>query len=101
MHSILFSASYSFNLSSWDTDNARRNPKVYLGAAYHLSLEPSKRALALVAAHIEDLRAAEGCGFRSIYVRREIEDEGRRDDVRTRTGVIPAGVGSSHSKSGC
>jgi len=59
------------------------NPMVYLGGAYHLSLDPSK--CALVAAHIEDLQAAERCGYRSVYVRRETEDIAIRDSVRARS----------------
>jgi beta-phosphoglucomutase-like phosphatase (HAD superfamily) len=64
------------------SDPFPRNPKVYLGAAYHLSLDPSK--CALVAAHIQDLEAAERCGYRTIYVRRETEDLSFRDSVRPR-----------------
>ncbi|EGN94278.1 hypothetical protein SERLA73DRAFT_125803 [Serpula lacrymans var. lacrymans S7.3] len=48
------------------------NPKVYLGAAYHLSLPPHK--IALVAAHIYDLRGAASAGFKTVYVPRPSED---------------------------
>ncbi|KAJ7747128.1 HAD-like domain-containing protein [Mycena maculata] len=48
------------------------NPKVYLGAAKHLSLEPHN--CAMVAAHIYDLRAAAGVGMRTVYVRRTGEE---------------------------
>jgi hypothetical protein len=73
-----------------------------LGAAYHLSLPPEK--CALVAAHIEDLKAAERCGFRTVYVRRRTEDEGVRDGVTSRrrraqpgnAGRAGARVGRNH-----
>ncbi|EPQ61334.1 haloacid dehalogenase [Gloeophyllum trabeum ATCC 11539] len=48
------------------------NPKTYLGAAHLLALEPSQ--IAMVAAHIEDLRAAASFGLKTIYVRRSTED---------------------------
>jgi len=47
------------------------NPKMYLGAAQHLSLPPNK--VAMVAAHVEDLRAAARHGLRTVYVRRPFE----------------------------
>ncbi|KAG9219865.1 hypothetical protein CCMSSC00406_0009612 [Pleurotus cornucopiae] len=51
------------------------NPKTYLGAAYHLSLPPQQ--VAMVAAHIYDLRAAASHGMKTVYVRRgeDIVDE--------------------------
>ncbi|EGN92613.1 hypothetical protein SERLA73DRAFT_79429 [Serpula lacrymans var. lacrymans S7.3] len=48
------------------------NPKLYHGAAYHLSLPPHK--IAMVAAHIWDLRAAAEVGYKTIYVPRPVED---------------------------
>lgn len=48
------------------------SPKVYLGAARTLGLEPSQ--CALVAAHLEDLEGAKRCGFQLIYVEREKEE---------------------------
>lgn len=45
-----------------------RNPKVYRGAAYHLSLEPSQ--CAMVAAHVFDVRSAAIHGMKTVYVRR-------------------------------
>jgi len=63
----------------WDTifstelfDTFKPNPKAYLQAIRHLSLQPSQ--CALVAAHIYDLRAAAGVGMKTIYVRRVGED---------------------------
>ena len=49
-----------------------RNPKLYHGVAKYLSLSPSK--CAMVAAHTFDLRGAAGCGYKTVYVRRETED---------------------------
>lgn len=58
------------------------NSKMYLGAAHHLSLPPSR--CAMVAAHIHDLRAAASCGLKTIYVRRPAEDEGLKDSVKSK-----------------
>jgi FMN phosphatase YigB (HAD superfamily) len=44
---------------------------MYLGAAKHLGVSPSK--VAMVAAHVEDLRAAASCGLKTVYVRRPFE----------------------------
>ncbi|KAJ7616080.1 haloacid dehalogenase [Roridomyces roridus] len=59
----------------WDTvfsaelfQSFKPNPKVYLGAAAHLSLPPEN--CAMVAAHIYDLRAAAALGFKTVYIRR-------------------------------
>lgn len=60
------------------------NPKVYLGAAEKIGLKPEE--CSLVAAHLDDLKAAKGCGFSTIYVERpqeerhpELKDEGIAD----------------------
>ena len=45
---------------------------MYLGAAEKLDLPPSK--VAMVAAHIYDLRAAASHGLKTVYVRRITED---------------------------
>ncbi|KAF4585191.1 hypothetical protein EYR40_002028 [Pleurotus pulmonarius] len=49
-------------------DTYKPNPKVYRGAAYHLSLEPSQ--CAMVAAHVFDVRSAASHGMKTVYVRR-------------------------------
>lgn len=51
-----------------------RNPKVYSGLAQYLQLPPQK--VAMVAAHVHDLRGAAKVGLRTVYVRRETEDAG-------------------------
>ncbi|KAJ5151015.1 uncharacterized protein N7482_010267 [Penicillium canariense] len=48
------------------------SPKVYLGAAKLLGLDPSQ--CVLVAAHLNDLEAAKSCGFQTVYVEREKEE---------------------------
>jgi beta-phosphoglucomutase-like phosphatase (HAD superfamily) len=55
---------------------------VYLGAAALLALAPSK--IAMVAAHISDLRAAASHGMRTVYVGRPTEDVGVRDSVKSK-----------------
>ncbi|KAM4057624.1 haloacid dehalogenase-like hydrolase [Hirsutella rhossiliensis] len=48
------------------------NPATYLGAAKELGLEPAQ--VAMVAAHLGDLKAARACGLRTIYVERPQEE---------------------------
>jgi len=62
-------------------DSYKPNPKVYHGAVRALSLEPHQ--VALVAAHIDDCLAAQACGLKTVYVRRETEDLGKAVDERT------------------
>ena len=57
--------------------NPNRNPKAYVQPIHHLSLPPSQ--CAMVAAHIQDLRAAAGVGMKTVYVRRVGEDPLVRD----------------------
>ncbi|KAJ7054313.1 haloacid dehalogenase [Mycena amicta] len=70
------------------------NPKVYLGAAKHLSLEPQN--CAMVAAHIYDLRAAATLGMRTIYVRRPGEESPEIGEVKSKAegGEVDAVVNS-------
>ncbi|KAF7974033.1 hypothetical protein HWV62_13559 [Athelia sp. TMB] len=58
------------------------NEKVYKAAMHHLSLQPSK--VAMVAAHIFDLRGAARCGMKTIYVRRASEDADAARDVKSK-----------------
>lgn len=71
-----------------------RNPKMYLGAAEHLGLAPDK--VAMVAAHIYDLRAAASHGMKTVYVRRPTEDGDLKDQVKARSegGEVDAIVNS-------
>ncbi|CDM26946.1 hypothetical protein DTO013E5_4151 [Penicillium roqueforti] len=49
------------------------SPLVYKGAARKFGLEPGQ--CGMVAAHLRDLKAAKSCGFQTIYVERELEEE--------------------------
>ncbi|KAI4679569.1 hypothetical protein J4E81_010375 [Alternaria sp. BMP 2799] len=49
------------------------SPKVYLGAAEKLGLRPEE--CAMVASHLNDLKAAKGCGLRTVYVERAQEED--------------------------
>ncbi|KAI4606721.1 hypothetical protein J4E80_010033 [Alternaria sp. BMP 0032] len=49
------------------------SPKVYLGAAEKLGLRPEE--CVMVAAHLNDLKAAKGCGLRTVYVERAQEED--------------------------
>ena len=51
------------------------SPKVYLGAAEKIGLKPEE--CALVAAHLDDLKAAKSNGFRTVYVERPQEERHR------------------------
>jgi len=55
------------------------NPKVYLGAAKSLGLQPEE--CGMVAAHLNDLDGARKCGFRTIYVERAREEAWDEDKV--------------------
>jgi 2-haloacid dehalogenase len=59
--------------SSADFKAYKPHPRVYQGAAEALGLDPAE--IAMVAAHLSDLRAARACGFRTIYVEREREED--------------------------
>nr|POF13984.1 (s)-2-haloacid dehalogenase 1 [Quercus suber] len=54
-------------------DSFKPNPKLYLGAAEKLGVEPEE--CALVAAHLGDLKGAKACGFYVIYVERALEEK--------------------------
>jgi 2-haloacid dehalogenase len=60
-------------ISAEDFEAYKPNKKVYLGAAQTLGLEPGQ--VAMVAAHLGDLKAARECGFRTVYVEREREED--------------------------
>jgi len=55
------------------------SPKVYLGAAEKLGLRPEE--CAMVAAHLNDLKAAKGCGLRTVYVERAQEEDWNEEVV--------------------
>jgi 2-haloacid dehalogenase len=59
--------------SSADFKAYKPHPSVYNGAAKELGLQPGE--VAMVAAHLNDLKAARGCGFRTIYVERRQEED--------------------------
>jgi 2-haloacid dehalogenase len=58
--------------SSADFKAYKPHPSVYLGAAKAMGVEPAE--VAMVAAHLSDLKAARGLGFKTIYVERKEED---------------------------
>ena len=60
-------------LTSTDWETYKPNPKVYKGAAEALGFELGE--VAMVAAHLNDLKAAKGCGFKTIYVERKQEED--------------------------
>jgi 2-haloacid dehalogenase len=56
------------------------SPKVYLGAAEKLNLDPAQ--CAMIAAHLSDLKAAKACGFQTIYVERPHEEDFSTEEIR-------------------
>lgn len=60
-------------------ESYKPSPKVYLGAAEKLDLDPSQ--CAMVAAHLNDLEAAKQHGFRVIYVERPGEEDWDEEKV--------------------
>ncbi|TVY83778.1 (S)-2-haloacid dehalogenase [Lachnellula suecica] len=61
--------------SSADFGAYKPHPTVYLGAAKVLDAEPAKGEIAMVACHLNDLHAARGQGFKTIYVERADEED--------------------------
>jgi beta-phosphoglucomutase-like phosphatase (HAD superfamily) len=55
---------------------------MFLGAARLLGLPPHE--VVMVAAHIDDLRAAASYGLRTVYVRRLTEDVDVRETVKSK-----------------
>ena len=60
-------------ISAEDFKAYKPSEKVYLGAVEALGLEPGQ--VAMVAAHLGDLKAARGCGLRTVYVERNREED--------------------------
>lgn len=59
--------------SAEDFGTFKPNKAVYLGAAEKLGISSS--LCFMVAAHLPDLKAAKGCGYRTIYVERPLEED--------------------------
>lgn len=64
---------FSMLLSAEDFGAYKPDPRVYLGAAERLGVEPAQ--VAMVAAHLNDLDAARRLGLRTVYVEREREED--------------------------
>ncbi|KAJ9158072.1 Haloacid dehalogenase [Coniochaeta hoffmannii] len=60
-------------ISAEDFKAYKPSEKVYRGAVEALGLEPGE--VAMVAAHLGDLKAAQGCGLRTVYVERNREED--------------------------
>ncbi|KAF7552371.1 hypothetical protein G7046_g7423 [Stylonectria norvegica] len=56
------------------------NPATYLGAAHELGLAPGD--IAMVAAHLSDLKHARSCGMRTVYIERSREEAWAKTDER-------------------
>ena len=63
---------YTHILSAEDFKAYKPHPRVYLGAAEKLGLKPEE--CCLVAAHLNDLKAAKGCGYQTCYIERKQEE---------------------------
>jgi len=63
--------------SSADFQAYKPHPSVYLGAAKAMGVEPAE--VAMVAAHLSDLKAARELGFKTIYVERKEEEDWKPD----------------------
>ncbi|CAG8977026.1 hypothetical protein HYALB_00008884 [Hymenoscyphus albidus] len=71
--------------SSADFEACKPHPKVYLGAVKALGLQP--REVAMVAAHLNDLKAARDCGLRTIYVERREEEDWKTESEEYRDAM--------------
>ncbi|KAI6379948.1 hypothetical protein MCOR25_001846 [Pyricularia grisea] len=83
--------------SAEDFGAYKPNPRTYLGAVEGLGLQPDE--VAMVAAHLVDLKGAKACGLRTVYIERAGEEEWiaseeRYEDARRWVDVwIPLGGG--------
>ena len=66
------------------------SPKVYLGAAGRFGMQPNQ--CAMVAAHLNDLKAAKALGFQTIYVERPREETQDPEQAR-REGYVDLWIG--------
>ena len=64
------------------------SPKVYLGAAEKMGIKPEE--CCLVAAHLDDLKAAKSNGFSTVYVERPLEE--RKLAQREESGIVDVWV---------
>jgi 2-haloacid dehalogenase len=71
---------FSHLISAEEFGVYKPNPRVYLGAAEKLGLDPAR--CAMVAAHLTDLRAAKACGLQTIYVERPGEEDFTAEEVQ-------------------
>lgn len=60
------------------------SPKVYLGAVERLGLKPQD--CAMVAAHLNDLKAAKENGLQTVYVERPLEEDWSNEEVEAARG---------------
>lgn len=86
--------------SSADFKAYKPHPRVYGGAAEALGLPPGE--VAMVACHLNDLQAARACGFRTIYVERDREEDWspEQDEYRDARGWVDMWVGQGEGKGG-
>ncbi|ELQ36785.1 haloacid dehalogenase [Pyricularia oryzae] len=66
--------------SAEDFGAYKPNPRTYLGAVEGLGLRPDE--VAMVAAHLGDLKGAKACGLRTVYLERVGEEEWIRSEER-------------------
>ena len=76
------------------------SPRVYLGAAEKLNLPPDQ--CAMIAAHLNDLRAAKDNGLKVIYVERPDEEEWDEETVEKarRDGWVDLWISASDGSRG-
>jgi 2-haloacid dehalogenase len=79
--------------SSEDFKAYKPHPSTYLGAAEKISLKPEE--VALVAAHLTDLKAARDCGFRTVFVERPREEDWKSDQVEEAKTWVDMWIGES------
>jgi 2-haloacid dehalogenase len=75
---------FSHLISAEEFGVYKPNPRVYLGAAEKLGLDPAR--CAMVAAHLLDLKAAKACGLQTIYVERPGEEDLAAEEIQKARG---------------
>ncbi|KAL1310743.1 hypothetical protein AAFC00_000996 [Neodothiora populina] len=82
---------FTHTFSSELFNSYKPNPAIYLGAAKRLGIDPGE--CAMVAAHLGDLQAAKNCGYHTIYVERDQEEEPGMVQVAREQGFVDLWIG--------
>lgn len=86
----MLDSGFTVLFSAADFGAYKPNPAVYDGAASALGVAPGE--MALVAAHLHDLEAARGRGWKTVYVERPLEEAWSKERVEEARGWVDVWV---------